>query len=86
MITNRLFCALSSPIVLGSATVAHAHPGHAGHDVTWDVSQPSEQGALIVLLGFAVVCAWVWAAHQFPSRPLFVREAPAERDLASAKH
>jgi len=86
VITNRLFCALSSLIVLGSAKVAHAHPGHAGHDVTWDVSQPSEQGALIVLLGFAVVCAWVWAAHQFPSRPLFVREAPAERDLASAKH
>jgi hypothetical protein len=86
VITNRLFCALSSLIVLGSATVAHAHPGHAGHDVTWDVSQPSEQGALIVLLGFAVVCAWVWAAHQFPSRPLFFSRAPAERDLASAKH
>jgi len=83
---NRFFCTLSSLIVLVSATVAHAHPGHAGHDVTWDVSHPSEQGALIVLLGFAVVCAWVWAAHQFPSRPLFVREAPAERDLASAKH
>jgi hypothetical protein len=86
VIINRLFFALSSLIVLASATVAHAHPGHVGHDVTWDVSHPSEQGAPIVLLGFAVVCAWVWAAHQFSSRPLFVREAPAERDLAGAKH
>jgi hypothetical protein len=86
VITNRLFCALSSLIVLGLATVAHAHPGHAGHDVTWDVSHPSEQGALIVQLGFAVVGAWVWAAQQFPSRPLFLRRAPAERDLAGAKH
>lgn len=86
VIINRLFCTLSSLIVLASATVAHAHPGHAGHDLTWDVSHPSEQGAAIVLLGFAVVCACVWAAQQFPSRPLFVREARAERDLVGAKH
>ena len=86
VIINRLFVALSSLIVLASATVAHAHPGHAGHDVTWDVSHPSEQGAPIVLLGFAVVGACLWAAQQCPSRPLFVRQAPVERDLAGAKH
>jgi len=86
IVINLPFRTLSSLIVLVSATVAHAHPGHAGHHVTWDVSHPSEQGALIVLLGFAVVCAWVWAARQFPSRSLFFRRAPAERDRAGVKH
>lgn len=58
-LTRRLLPAL----LLAFPVLAHAHPGHEGHDLTWDFTG----GALHPLFGvdhlLAIVTVGVWAAH-----------------------
>lgn len=50
-------------IFLALATVAHAHPGHEGHELTWDFSHLARHPLATVGCA-AVLGAGIWALVQ----------------------
>jgi len=43
-----------------SATLAHAHPGHDGHELTWDLSHLADHPlATVACFAFVSVASWV---------------------------
>lgn len=56
-------------IFLATAALAQAHPGHDGHDFTWDFGHLSAYpGATVLCLGVLGVMAWgVWQVVRGPA-------------------
>ena len=54
-------------LVLAVASPALAHPGHDGHELTWDLSLPAAH-PLVVLAGLLLVSVAVWGAGRMVPR------------------
>jgi hypothetical protein len=49
--------------ILGVTSIAHAHPGHDGHELTWDMQHLAAHPAA-TLLCFTMIAAGIWALTQ----------------------
>lgn len=51
---------IPSAVFVYSAALAHAHPGHDGHELTWDLSHLADYPlATIACFAFVSVASWI---------------------------